>query len=307
MKTKKSKSIIALLFSVMFLVPVMFALTGCGGALEQKATCNTNQRYTESSAEEFDTKTTGTFPKVSSMVNGYRLTLESNAEGYVGPEGYQTKYSLSNYANAIVRCDRVNGDNLGLKTVTEYDIVGLKGKVTTESYVKDNNLFIHTFPTTVESNYATVQVPEQKLLIENLKANEVLTKIGGVDSALEDSVIIDFVKENSKAANFKICENGKNIGFKVVFDESVSYSGMTNLVVYVNVNAESAHASNGYMIEEVRIEGNYSITAGAGVAGSSITMNGRMSVTFSPFPDEISYPSFDGYKVGSLSDIKSFN
>ena len=57
MKTKKSKSILALLFSVVFLIPVMFALTGCGGELEQKATCNTNQRYTSSSAEEFVEKT----------------------------------------------------------------------------------------------------------------------------------------------------------------------------------------------------------------------------------------------------------
>lgn len=309
MKTKKSKSFLALLFSVVFLIPVMFALTGCGGELEQKATCNTNQRYTSSSAEEFVEKTTGSFPRVSSMANGYRLTVESNAEGMVGPEGYQTKYSIKSLTNAIIRLDP-DGNQLGLKTVMDYDIVGVKGKMTAESYVKDNNLYVHTLPTTIESNYTNIQINEQKLMIEGINAGAALESVGKLDELCDDTAIIDFVKNNLDSANFQICENGTNIGFKVVFNDNITYGSMTNVVVYVNTDAQYLE-HNGYMIKEVRIEGDYSTTAGSGAAGSSISMKGRMSITLSEYwgdrDGNIPFPSFDGYTAGSLSDIKSFN
>ncbi|MCI6573407.1 MAG: hypothetical protein MSA34_03565 [Firmicutes bacterium] len=312
MKTKKSKSILALLFSVVFLIPVMFALTGCGGELEQKATCNTNQRYTSSSAEEFVEKTTGKgdFTRVSSMAGGYRLTVESNAEGMVGPEGYQTKYSMNSLTNAIIRLNSVDGNQLGLKTVVDYDIVGMKGKMTAESYVKNNNLYVHTLPTTIESNHTKVQISEQKLMIEGINADAALESVGKLDKLCDDTAIIDFVKNNLESANFQICVRGNNIGFKVEFNDNITYGSMANVVVYVNVDAQYRE-NNGYMIKEVRVEGDYSTTAGSGAAGSSISMKGRMSITLSEYwgdrDGNIPFPSFDGYKAGSLSDIKSFN
>ena len=85
---------------------------------------------------------------------------------------------------------------------------------------------------------------------------------------------------------------------------------MTNVVVYVNVDAQHRE-NNGYMIKEVRVEGDYSTTAGSGAAGSSISMKGRMSITLSEYwgdrDGNIPFPSFDGYKAGSLSDIEHFN
>lgn len=310
--TSKTKTTLKVLGLGLLAVPAMFAFTACGGGsdLDQKAVCSTNKSYTTSTAAEFNEKTTGD-SYITWNAGGYRLTVEANAEGCAGPEGHQTKYYLNLLSNAAIRLGGKKEDNqLGMKTTMNCDLVGLKANITTEAYVVDGNLYAHTYPTTIETGYTKTEIAEQKIMVEGITADYAMTNVGEMDVAYDQDTIMDFIKKYQDLATFQISENGNDIGFKVVFNNSVAFGEMTNIVAYVNVDARYANnpeVSNGYMIKELRIEGDYSTSAGSGSVGGSISMTGRMSVTISAYwgdsEGNVIHPNFNGYKAGSISDI----
>lgn len=310
--TTKIKTTLKALGLGLLAVPAIFAFTACGGGsdLDKKASCNTNKSYATSTVAEFNEKTAGV-SYITGNAGGYRVTVEANAEGYAGPEGYQTKYYLNLLSNAAIRLGEKKEDyQLGMKTTMNCDLVGLKANITTEAYVVDGNLYAHTYPTTIETGHIKTQIAEQKIMVEGITADYAMTNVGEMDVAYDQDTIMDFIKKYQDLATFQISENGNDIGFKVVFNNSVAFGEMTNIVAYVNVDARYANnpeVSNGYMIKELRIEGDYSTSAGSGSVGGSISMTGRMSVTISAYwgdsEGNVIHPNFNGYKAGSISDI----
>ncbi len=287
--TNKTKNILRGVALGLCLIPSMMLFTACGGQLDEQATCKTSKSYSASTAAEFNEETSKNDQTYIDIAGGYRITVDTSAEGYINTTGYETKYSVKNFSNAAIKL----GENPGvaLRTTTSCNLVGVEGNITMESYLKDNNLYVHSLPTTITSNYIQTSIAEQKIMIEGKDVVSTLEEIGGISDFTNLQSVMDFIKENEADAKFEINKTGDNTSFKITFDNDFTYETMANIVAYVNLRYDN-------MITELKIEADYSTTTGA------IQMQGKTICTISSFSGEIEYPNFEGYTQGSISDIK---
>lgn len=303
MKSKTKKIIMGTALGLC-LVPSMLLFTACGGQLDSEAQCNVSKTYSASTAAEFAEKTEDA--TISKGHSGwYRLTMKTTAQGSIGVAGNPSTYSFENYTNALIEPNSID-QRMALKTKTTFDMVGKKGSIEMESYLLDGNLYNHTLPSTVSLNYVTTTFPETKIKVEGYDISSTLSRIGLVDTYIDAQSIMDYINVSASTdksdLKFEINEAGNKINFKVTFGAGISNSLMTNMVAYVNITKQEV---NGYMLDAIKLEGDYSMTAGSGFTGSAIPMTGKTSITISKAWSEVEYPNFDDYTSADIGFISS--